>query len=263
MELQDAKVLVTGASRGIGRELATSFAAAGATPVLVARDARALEEVAAQTNGVPLRADLNDASDVEGLWARAEAAVGPIAVLVNNAGVVEPGNFADSGTAMLEQTMRVNVLSPMVLCRDAIRSMQARGSGHLVNVSSLAGVAATPGLAAYSASKAALSHFTRVLAVEMSGQPIGTTLVELGTVPTDMLRHAKGHLPTERAFRRMHRLGLLVDVPASTVAAAVVHAVQAGQPHVRLPRRAAGFAMLVEGPRAASRAILVGVPRRV
>ena len=60
MELQDAKVLITGASRGIGRELATSFAAAGATPVLVARDERALAEVAAQTNGVALGADLNN-----------------------------------------------------------------------------------------------------------------------------------------------------------------------------------------------------------
>jgi NAD(P)-dependent dehydrogenase (short-subunit alcohol dehydrogenase family) len=123
-------------------------------------------------------------------------------------------------------------------------------------------VATTPGLAAYSASKAALNHFTRVLAVELSGQPIGTTLVELGTVPTDMLRHAEEHLPTERSFRRLHRLGLLVDVPASTVAAAVVHAVRAGRPHVRLPRRAAGFAMLAEAPRTASRAILVRVPRR-
>ena len=262
MDLQGASVLVTGASRGIGRELATSFAAAGATPVLVARDEQALAEVAGLTGGVALRADLDDPRHVEGLWARAEAAVGPVAVLVNNAGVVEPGNFADADAATLEQTMRVNVLSPMCLCRDAIRSMQARGRGHLVNVSSLAGVATTPGLAAYSASKAALNHFTRVLAVELSGQPIGTTLVELGTVPTDMLRHAERHLPTERSFRRMHRLGLLVDVPASTVAAAVVQAVRADRPHVRLPRRAAGFAMLAEAPRTASRAVLVRVPRR-
>lgn len=262
MDLQGVNVLVTGASRGIGREIATSFAAAGATPVLVARDEDALAEVAARTNGVALRADLNSPVDVEGLWARAEAAVGPISVLINNAGVVEPGNFADSDAAMLEQTLRVNVLSPMYLCRDAISSMQVRGSGHLVNVSSLAGVATAPGLVAYSASKAALNHFTRVLAVETSDQPIGTTLVELGPVPTDMLRHAKGHPPTERSFRRMYRLGLLVDVPASTVAAAIVRAVRTGQPHVRLPRRAASLAMLAEAPRAASRAILVRVPRR-
>ncbi len=262
MDLQGMKVLITGASRGIGRELATCFAAAGATPVLVARDKAALAAVTALTGGVALQADLNSPADVEALWGRAEAAVGPISILVNNAGNAEAGNFADSDSSTLERTMQVNVLSPMRLCRDAIRSMQVRGSGHLVNVSSLAGVAATPGLAAYSASKAALSHFTRVLAVELSGQPIGTTLVELGPVPTDMLRHAKEHPPTERSFRRMYRLGLLVDVSASSVASAIVQAVRSGSSHVRLPRRAAGLALLAEAPRSASRLILVRVPRR-
>jgi NAD(P)-dependent dehydrogenase (short-subunit alcohol dehydrogenase family) len=262
MDLQDASVLITGGSRGIGRELAISFAAAGAKPVVVARDKTALAAVAALTGGVALEADLDDPLDVAGLWRRAEDAVGPVSVLVNNAGIVEPGNFADSDSATLERTVQVNVLSPMVLCRDAIRSMQPRRRGHLVNVSSLAGVATVPGLAAYSASKAALNQLTRVLAVELSDQPIGTTLVELGPVPTDLLQQAKAHHPTERSFRRMYRLGLLVDVPASTVAAAVVQAVRADKPHVRLPRRAAGLAALAEAPRTASRAILVRVPRR-
>lgn len=158
--------------------------------------------------------------------------------------------------------MQLNVLAPMHLCRDAIKSMQVRGSGHLVNMSSLAGVSAISGMAAYSASKAALSHFTGALAVELSGQPIGTTLVELGPVPTDMLRHAKEHPPTERFFRRMYRLGLLVDLPVSTVAAAIVQAVRSGRPHVRLPRRAAGLALLAEAPRSAGRLVLSGVPRQ-
>lgn len=262
MELQDSKVLITGASRGIGRELATAFASAGAAPVLVARDETGLAEVAAMTGGVPLPADLNDPVDVGTLWSRAEAAVGPISVLVNNAGVGEPANFADSDWLTIERTMQVNVLAPMRLCRDAVASMQFRGRGHLVNMSSLAGVAATPGLAAYSASKAALSHFTGVLRAELSGLPIGTTLVELGPVPTNMLRHVKEHQPTELSFRRMYRLGLLVDTPASTVATAVVDAVRSGSAHVRLPRRAASLALLAEAPRAASRLALLRVPRR-
>ena len=262
MDLQGATVLITGASRGIGRQLAMSFASAGATPVLVARNPAALAEVAASTGGVALAADLNEPVDVAELWGRAEAAVGPISVLVNNAAIVEPGNFADSDPSIIARTMQVNVVAPMHLCRDAIRSMQAQGGGHLVNVSSLAGVAAAPGLAPYSASKAALNHFTRVLALELAGQPIGTTLVELGTVPTDMLRHANEHVPTQRSFRRMKQLRLLVDSPADTVAAAIVQAVRSDRPHVRLPRRAAAFALLAEAPRAASRLILTGVPRR-
>lgn len=262
MDLQDAKVLITGASRGIGRELARSFASAGATPILVARDRAALAQVAALTGGAPLAADLSDPVDVATLWSRAEAAAGPVSVLVNNAGIAASGNFVDSDSSIVERTIQVNVLAPLRLCRDAVSSMQVRGSGHVVNMSSLAGVATTPGLAAYSASKAALSHFTRVLAVELSDLPIGTTLVELGPVPTDMLRHAKEHLPTELSFRRMYQLRLLVDVPASTVADAIVQAVRLGRAHVRLPRRAASLAMLAEAPRAASRLALLRVPHR-
>lgn len=238
-----------------------SFAAAGATPALVARDGVGLAQVAALTGGVPLAADLSDPAAVRTLWSRAEAAVGPISVLVNNAGVVDAGNFTQSDDSTIERTIQVNVLAPMHLCRDAVRSMQARGGGHLVNMSSLAGVATVPGLAAYSGSKAALGHVTRVLALELSGQPIGTTLVELGPVPSDMLRHVKGHLPTERSFRRTYRLGLLVAIPAGTVASATVEAVRSGTPHVRLPRRAAGSALLAEAPRSASRLVLTRVPR--
>lgn len=90
MDLQDAKVLITGASRGIGRELAVCFAAAGATPVLVARDEDALAAVATLTGGVAMPADLTSPVDVEALWERAEAAVGPVSVLVNNAAIGEP-----------------------------------------------------------------------------------------------------------------------------------------------------------------------------
>lgn len=262
MDLQGVNVLITGASRGLGRELAVCFAAAGATPVLVARDELGLAQVAAQTGGLPLAADLSDPAVVRTLWARAEAAAGPIAVLVNNAGIVEAGDFADCEHDAITRTLQVNVLAPVHLCRDAAASMQARSGGHLVNVSSLAAVAPLPGLATYSTSKAALSHFTRALAVELAGLPIGTTLVELGPVPTDMAEQVTQHHPASASFDRLFALRLLSATPAATAAAAVVHAVQSGRPHVRLPRRAAGFGVLAAAPSAAVRLALTGVPRR-
>jgi short-subunit dehydrogenase len=262
MELQGATVLLTGASRGIGRELARHFASAGATPVLVARDEAALEQAAAETHGHALPADLSDRDQVGELWRRAEQLAGPVQVLVNNAAVAPAGDVTEVAWQDVETALQVDLLAPMRLCRDAASAMRAGSGGHIVNVSSLAGVATVPGLAAYSASKAALSHFTGVLRTELCGLPIGTTLVELGPVPTELLRQLTQHGPTDGAFRRLYGLRLAVDVPASTVAAAVVDAVRHGRRHVRLPRRAAAFAILAEAPRSVSRLVLHGVPRR-
>jgi short-subunit dehydrogenase len=140
--------------------------------------------------------------------------------------------------------------------------MLHRGHGHIVNVSSMAGCSAFPGLVTYSASKAALSHFTSGLRADLRGLPIGTTLVELGPIPTDMLANAQHYEPTARAFQRCYQTRLLIDVPREKVAAEVVAAVQAGRRHVRLPRRASAFPMLSEAPRRAAELVLTGVPHR-
>jgi NAD(P)-dependent dehydrogenase (short-subunit alcohol dehydrogenase family) len=91
------------------------------------------------------------------------------------------------------------------------------------------------GMAPYAACKAALSHFIAELRLELAGLPIGMTLVELGPIPTQMLRDAKKHPATDAGFRRLYNLRLLVEVDPSTVAAAVVAAVRRGRSHVRLP----------------------------
>jgi short-subunit dehydrogenase len=140
--------------------------------------------------------------------------------------------------------------------------MLHRGRGHIVNVSSMAGCAAFPGLVTYSASKAALSHFNSDLRADLRGLPIGTTLVELGPIPTDMLAKAQHYEPTAKAFQRCYRIRLLIDVPREKVAAKVVAAVQAGRKHVRLPQPASAFPMLSEAPRRAAELVLTGVPHR-
>ena len=175
----------------------------------------------------------------ERLIQRVEDEAGPIDVLVNNAGVGNGENFAIASNDHLRHITEVNYLAPAELCRQAIPRMLGRGGGHIVNVSSMAGCAAFPGLTAYGASKAALSHFTAGLR-DLRGLSIGTTLVELGPIPTDMLAQAVEYEPAAKSFQRGYRLRIMVDVSRERVAETVVGAVQKGRRHVRNPQARRG-----------------------
>ncbi|MDQ1532499.1 MAG: uncharacterized protein QOF28_260 [Actinomycetota bacterium] len=258
MELPGRRVLVTGASRGIGECTARAFADAGARVALVARSEEPLAKLAAELGGDAYPIDLADSDAVAGLFDRIEAD-GPVDVVVNNAGIDLTGRFVDADPAGIERLYRVNLLAPTELCRQALARMIPRRRGHIVNVSSLAGVSAVPGLAAYSASKAGLSHLTGALRAETKGTGIGTTLVELGPVPTDMLAGVHEYGPTERSFARGRQIGVIVDVDPDVVASAIVDAVRRDRRHVRLPRRSSLLMMLGEAPRRLTEIILTGV----
>jgi uncharacterized protein len=263
MELRGKRVLITGASRGIGESLAHAFAGAGATVALVARTKDSLETLAAELGGTAHPADLSDRTHVAALIDQVEDEAGPIDVLVNNAGLGPPTAFADAAGEDLRQVTEVNYLAPAELCRQVIPRMLGRGGGHIVNISSMAGTAVLPGLVAYSASKAALSQLTAGLRADLRGLPVGTTLVELGPIPTDMLAETDEYKPTADSFRRFYRMRLVVDVPREKVADEVVEAVQRGRRHVRIPKRMALFSMLCEAPRRTAEVLLTGVPHQV
>jgi len=258
MEISGARVLVTGASRGIGERTARAFASAGARVALVARSEEPLAKLAAELGGDAYPVDLTNPEAVAGLFERVEAH-GPVDVLVNNAGIDLVARFVDTDPADIEALYRVNLLAPTELCRQALASMLPRGRGHLVNVSSLAGVAAVPGLVPYSASKAGLSQLTAALRAETKGAGIGTTLVELGPVATGMLDHVHSYGPTERSFARGARIGVIVDVDPDVVARAIVEAVRHDRRHVRLPRRSSLLMMIGEVPRRLTELMLIGV----
>jgi len=260
MDLRGKRVLITGASRGIGESLAHAFAGAGATVALVARTEDALRALAAELGGTAHPADLSDPTQVATLIQRVEDEAGPIDVLVNNAGVGIPATFIDAPDGDLRRVTEVNYLAPAELCRQAIPRMLGRGDGHIVNISSMEGCAVTPGLVVYSASKAALSHFTAGLRADLRGLSIGTTLVELGPIPTDMLASTEDYEPTAKSLKRLYRMRLIVDVPREKVAETVVEAVQKSRRHVRLPKRTAVFPMLTEAPRRTIELLLTGVP---
>jgi len=263
VELDGKRVLITGASRGIGEALARRFASKGSHVALVARSQAAIEELAADLGGTAHAADLADPAQVTALIARVEDESGPVDVLVNNAGVAPTsGAVQDWTPGELEQVFRVNLVSAAELCRQAIPGMLRRGRGHIVNVSSLSGVAVFPGLAAYSSSKAGLTHFTAGLRADLRNTPIGTTVVELGPVPTEMLDSADEYKPVADSFRRFYRLQLLVDVSREVVAADVVTAVERGRRHVRQPKRAVLLPALAEAPRRMGELLLAGVAPR-
>jgi short-subunit dehydrogenase len=262
MELRGKRVLITGASRGIGESLAHAFAGVGATVALVARTKDSIQALAEELGGTAHPADLSDPKQVATLISHVEDEAGPIDVLVNNAGIESTASFIDAPDDELRRVTEVNYLAPAELCRQAIPRMLRRGGGHVVNVASLAAISTVPGLVTYSASKAALSHFTAGLRADLRGLPIGTTLVVLGTVPTDLLAKADNYEPTAKAFQRMYRLRITVDTPRERVAQEVVKAVLRGRRHVRLPKRSVATAMLVEAPRRITELLLTGVPHQ-
>ncbi len=259
MQLAGRRVLITGASRGIGEALAHRFAGAGATVALVARNADALAKLAADLGGTAHPADLTDPTVVRSLIGRIEEEAGPIDVLVNNAGIDLATAFTAYTAEDVEAIYRINLLTPVELARQVIPGMLSRGAGHIVNVSSMAGCAVFPGIVAYSSTKAGLTHFTAGLRADLKGTPVGTTVVELGPIPTDMLDHVEDYKPTADSFRRFYRLQLLVDTPRDKVAHDVVEAVIKGRKYVRLPKRAALFPLLAEAPRRTVELLLAGV----
>jgi short-subunit dehydrogenase len=255
-------VLVTGASRGIGREIAIACAGAGARVALVARNESAIKELAASLGGTAHPCDLSDADQVRGLITSIESDGGPVDVLVNNAAVDHSKAYDDSTEQEVAEIVRVNLLVPMELVRQVLPGMRARKQGHIVNVSSYASATMFPGGASYSATKAGLSHFTEIVRWELKGTGVDTTIVELGPIPTDMLDDAMAFGPTKAGFDRAYKLRLIHDIPAERVAAEVVEAITKRKRAVRLPIEARLFPLLRAAPQRILRALMIGIPTR-
>jgi NAD(P)-dependent dehydrogenase (short-subunit alcohol dehydrogenase family) len=186
--------LVTGASRGLGRETAIALAAAGAEIALVSRDLNGLEETARTIRtetgqeACVVAADVCSIEDVTRMKSQAESKVGRISILVNAAGVFGPlAPFSQTAPQEWIQTLMVNTVGAYLTCRMLVPGMLATNWGRIVNFSSAASLY-TPGDldSAYSTSKAALNRMTRHLAAELVGNGVTATVIHPGSVKTEM-----------------------------------------------------------------------------
>jgi meso-butanediol dehydrogenase/(S,S)-butanediol dehydrogenase/diacetyl reductase len=194
-ELDDKVALVTGGGRGIGRAIALALAEAGAAVAVAGRNVANLEQVAAEVaarggRAIALSCDVADGQEVGEAIAQARAALGPIQILVNNAGITASVKFTDTDDATWERIMRVNATGPFWCCRAVVPDMIDRKWGRIVNIASIAALAGLPYSAGYSASKHALLGLTRSLALELGRHNITANALCPGWVETDMLRDA-------------------------------------------------------------------------
>jgi NAD(P)-dependent dehydrogenase (short-subunit alcohol dehydrogenase family) len=191
-------VLITGASRGLGRALFEQFARAGARVVGVARGADELERAAhaLRAEGLEAYALAGDVGDTEAIYPLAgasQALIGPIEVLVHNASSLGPtplGPLIDLPCEEFSRLLDVNLLGPFRLTKAVVGGMLVRGQGIVVSISSDAAVGAYPNWGAYGVSKAALDHLSRSWAGELAGSGVSMISVDPGEMDTDMHRAA-------------------------------------------------------------------------
>ena len=178
MQISGRTVLLTGATGGLGGAIARDMSAAGAKLVLTGRRAEVLEPLASELGARLVVADLADPTDIDRLVADA----GDVDVLIANAGLPGTGRLLELETDEIDRVIDVNLRAPVVLSRAVAPGMVARGGGHIVFISSLAGKAATPGTSMYNATKFGLRGFALALRQELRRSNVGVSVISPGFI---------------------------------------------------------------------------------
>jgi len=228
MQIKDAKIILTGAAGGIGSAIATALAIAGSRLLLVDRNQQALSAqaealsrhgVAAQT----LAVDLTQAEDRAKVVQQAQARLGGVDILINNAGLLDFTPFESEDPQVIDRLIQVNVTAPLLLTRAVLPLMLARRQGRIVNMGSTFGSIGFPYFAAYSASKFALRGFSEALRRELDDTGVGVTFIAPRATRTAL---------NSSAVNRMNEALKVAMDPPTHVAAAVVKAIQADRKDV-------------------------------
>ncbi len=190
--LQAQVALVTGASAGLGRHFAKHLAEAGAIVGLAARRQDKLVELAAEIEGAGGRAiaiamDVTDRESIEAGFARLESEIGPASILVNNAGIAGTHNFLDAPDSETDLVFDTNLRAAWRVGQRAAQGMARAGiEGSIINIASILGLGVIAGAASYCASKAAVIHLTKAMALELVRHHIRVNALAPGFFPTDM-----------------------------------------------------------------------------
>jgi NAD(P)-dependent dehydrogenase (short-subunit alcohol dehydrogenase family) len=227
-EMAGKTVAVTGGARGIGLAIARACSDAGMSVAIGDLSADASTAAAQSLSGPAIGQVLNvrDRASFSAFLERAEKELGPVHALVNNAGVLHMGPFAQARPADIALQVEVNLGGVLTGTQLALQRFLPRGSGHILNLASTAAMVASPNGATYSATKHAVLGFTRALRGELRGSGVLTTVVLPGVIRTDMT----GEFKTALGVR---------TVEPEAVANAVVAALRHGTPEIYVPREVA------------------------
>ena len=206
-DLTGKTALVTGASGGIGKAIAAKLHAQGAGVVLSGTRREALEALAAELGERAFVApcDLSDSAAVDALFGQAEAAAGPVDILVSNAGLTRDGLILRMKDEDWDLVLRVNLEAYFRLCRSALRGMMKRRTGRIIGITSVVGVTGNPGQTNYAASKAGMIGFSKALAQEASSRNVTVNCVAPGFIAS----------PMTDALTEQQREMILSRIPAS------------------------------------------------
>jgi len=189
LDLKARHALVTGASSGLGRHFAGVLAAAGARVTVAARRQEALAQTV-QTIGPErahaVRMDVTDSASVDQAFAEAEAAFGPVSILINNAGITSTGAALDMTEADWSDVVDTNLRGCWVVARRAARGMIALGGGSIVNIASILGLRVAGGVVPYAVSKAGVVQMTKALALEWARHRIRVNALAPGYIETEL-----------------------------------------------------------------------------
>ena len=245
MNIEGSIAVVTGASAGIGREIAAELARRGATVHAVARREEELTALADEVGGIkPLVADVTDPADRD----RIVGDPGEIDILINNAGAGWAGAFADMASDDVDRLVQLNFVALVELCRRVAPDMAARGRGHIVNMGSMLGFVPGPPLTVYSSIKAATDAFTQGLRRELKDTGVDVTLIAPGPVKgTEALQNSGESDVRDTLDTLFGLVGATPEDVARAVIGAIEHPGRPGSRDISVPR-VAGLSRFAEVP---------------
>ncbi len=188
IDLSDKKALVTGSTRGIGRAIAEYLAKAGAFVIITGRDEEKAKQTAEEisNNSLGIAMDLSDAGSIRSAYERIEKELGPVDILINNAGITKDKLFIRMSLEDWEEVLRVNLTGTFLLTSLVVKGMLKKRWGRIINISSVVGFMGNVGQVNYSSTKSALVGFTKSLAKELAGRNITVNAIAPGFIETDM-----------------------------------------------------------------------------